>query len=711
MKQRRFQAGPPGRGGARTLTPQPSPLQQVLAQGLAAHQAGRLAEAEARYRRVLAADPSHADALHLLGLLALQCGQPGVAVDLISQAIRHQPNAAVYHSNLGVAHQRLEQHAEAADCYDRALTLDPNQIDALSNRGVSLRALGRLDDALQGYERALRLRSDQPDLLTGRGAALADLGRLDEAEASLRRVLGAHPSHAEALFTLGGVLKTQGVLPEALDCCTQAIAAAPNDPRAHDMLGTVLRAAGRVDEAIASHERALALYPNAAGGWQNLAGALQLAGRTQEAVAAYRHSLALNPDSPATHSSLIFALDLLHGASEERLAERRRWNERFGQAWRERPPAFANTRELERRLRVGYVSADFCNHSAATVFMPVLRAHDRTQVQVFCYSGTPVTDAVTAEAHALADRWHDTRFLSDDRLEAQIRADRIDVLVDLSGHTLGNRLPVFARKAAPVQVTAWGYATGTGLDAMNAFLADAVVVPPAEAARYAERIVHLPAVICFEPPAGLPEIAPLPALERGHITFGAFNRLPKITPETRTAWAAVLRAVPTARLLVKTGAQDSPAAVQQLADDLVALGVERDRLELRRPTPRLEHLAAHADIDLMLDSFPHTGGVTTVEALMMGVPVITLLGEGVAARLSASFLSALGLAELVATRSEQFVALAQAVAGRLPWLAEQRATLRDRLFASPIGDSRAYTRAVEAAYRDLWRSWCTKPSA
>jgi protein O-GlcNAc transferase len=255
-------------------------------------------------------------------------------------------------------------------------------------------------------------------------------------------------------------------------------------------------------------------------------------------------------------------------------------------------------------------------------------------------------------------------------------------------------------------VTAWGYATGTGLDTMHYFLADPVVVPPETRAAYAEEVVDLPNVVCYEPPPFAPPVVAPPALARGYVTFGAFNRLPKISAGAVATWACVLATVPGSRLVVKSGGLEHAVERERLLDRLAERGVASERVTLFGATPHPEHLAAHADIDLMLDSFPHTGGVTTLDALLMGVPVVTLLGEGVAGRLSASFLTALGLEDLVAETTDAYVSLATRLAGDLDRLAAERATLRERLLASPIGDTRAYTRAVEEVYRELWARWC-----
>jgi predicted O-linked N-acetylglucosamine transferase (SPINDLY family) len=297
--------------------------------------------------------------------------------------------------------------------------------------------------------------------------------------------------------------------------------------------------------------------------------------------------------------------------------------------------------------------------------------------------------------------------LSDEELAAQVRADQIDVLVDLSGHSGGHRLLTFARKPAPVQVTGWGYATGTGLDAIDAFMADPVVVPPDDERFYAEEIVRLPNVVCYSPPPILPALQPLPALTNGFVTFGSFNRAVKVTPAVLETWARVLHAVPDSRLVLKP-TTESATERQRLVDPLAALGIAPDRIEILGKSSHLEHIASFGRIDIQLDTFPHTGGITTLDGLLMGVPCVTLLGERVAGRLSASFQTVLGLADLIAQTTDAYVEIAVRLAQDLDRLAHERMTLRERLLASPVGDTRAYSRAVEAAYRDLWVRWCER---
>jgi predicted O-linked N-acetylglucosamine transferase (SPINDLY family) len=527
--------------------------------------------------------------------------------------------------------------------------------------------------------------------------------------AALEQITRLAPDHALAWARRGELACGADDVEGAAECFGRAVALAPEHVSMRVGLADALHALRRLGEAIDHYQQALEIQPERPDLYDRLAVALWRQKRSDEAVAAFRRSLALNPDQPALHSSLIFALDTLVGREAEAQAERRSWNARFGQAWRSRPGGHPNHPDPDRPLRVGYVSADFYQHSAATIFMPIIRSHDHARVQVFCYSGTRGRDAVNTEARALADVWHDVADLADDALEALIRADRIDILVDLSGHSAGNRLPVFARRPAPVQVTAWGYATGTGLDAMQYFLADPVCVAADLRDALVEEVVDLPCVLTYQPAGDIPDVSPPPALASGQITFGAFNRLVKVSPAAVEAWARVLAAVPDSRLVIKTPKSDLDVDRARLRDHLTTLGVAAERIEIMGSTAQREHLEAHAAIDILLDPFPHTGGITTADALLMGVPVVTVLGEQQAGRVSAALLTALGLTDLIAGDADEYVEIAVRLAGDRDRLARERAALRERLLTSPVGNATLYTRAVEGAYRGIWRRWCDSP--
>ncbi|MEO5373394.1 MAG: acetylglucosamine transferase, partial [Alphaproteobacteria bacterium] len=304
--------------------------------------------------------------------------------------------------------------------------------------------------------------------------------------------------------------------------------------------------------------------------------------------------------------------------------------------------------------------------------------------------------------------WRHTVGVSDEDMAEQIRRDGIDILVDLSGHTIGNRLAVFAHKPAPIQVTAWGHAHGTGLPTVDAFFADPVQIPQSERPFYAETVVDLPCFLVYEAPDYAPAVAPLPALATGTVTFGCFNRLDKISPEARALWARVLAAVPGTRLLVKDTQLDSPETRQRFAESLISLGLSGDRLDFLGGSPHHEHLAMFARVDIGLDPFPQTGGISTLEALWLGVPVVTIRGQTPASRNGAAINAALGLNEFIAETPEEYVAIAARTAADLPRLASLRSDLRPRLSASAVGNPALYTRSVETAYRDLWRGWCER---
>ena len=431
-------------------------------------------------------------------------------------------------------------------------------------------------------------------------------------------------------------------------------------------------------------------------------------GQRRLAIAAYQAALTRGDQDPKVLNNVIFLFDHEPNTTLEQALELRKvWWRRCGAPHRSSWRPHRNNPDPERPLRIGYVSGDFRHHSASQAFGPVVMRHSEGY-QSICYHTRPIEDEITAIFIGGATEFHRVHDLDDDALAARIRADRIDILVDLSAFSAGGRLSTFCRRPAPIQVTGWGYATGTGLPVMDGFFADEVAVPRGFAARgYAEPILYLPSIIPF---TKLPEsnaVGELPALARGVFTFGSFNRWLKITPAVLGTWAEILAATPPSRLLLKEAGFGRPEVRATVLAAMERHGVDPLRITFRGLTDQQTHLQSYQDVDLALDPFPHTGGVTALEGLWQGVPPLTLMGERVPERLSASFCSTLGLRAFVTSSRGDYVQTAVQLATEFrPQLAQIRATLRDRMAASPF--CVGYAQAVEVHYRDLWRAWCRR---
>lgn len=665
--------------GGTAVAPVPAGVADLFAAGFRLHQAGRLAEAEVWYRRVLAAEPNHADALNLLGVVANQVGRHDLAVELIRQAIRQNGQNPDYFSNLGNAF------------YGR----------------------GKLDEAVAAYRRAISIKPDHAESLSNLGVTLLGQGKLDEAVAAYRRAIGIKPDYAEAHSNLGNALKEQGQLAEAVAAYRQAISIKPDHAKAYSNLGNALREQGKHDEAVAACRQAISIKPDIAEAYSNLGVGLQEQGKLDEAVAAFRQAISIKPGYAEAFSNLLFCLNYDDKSTVDHLfAAHREWDERYGRQ-APRPTAYANDRDVGRQLKIGYLSPDFRSHSVAHFVEPLLQGHDRQAVEVFCYAEVRRPDTVTAHLQGLADHWLMTVGLSDDELAERIRMDGIDILVDLAGHTANNRLRVFSRKPAPVQATWLGYPNTTGLDAIDYRLVDAVTDPAGEADAWAsETLVRLEGgFLCYGGLTAAPEPRALPCLMAGAVTFGSFNNPAKVSATTFDAWATLLSRLSQARLLLK-GKPFADAGTRGLfLAHLGERGVAAERVELVAWVPGVAaHLAAYHRVDIALDPFPYNGTTTTCEALWMGVPVVTLRGDRHAGRVGASLLSQIGLPDLIANSVEEYVEIAVALAGDPARLIDLRGSLRPRMAASPLCDGRAFARKIETVFRTMWQHWCKAPT-
>jgi protein O-GlcNAc transferase len=521
-----------------------------------------------------------------------------------------------------------------------------------------------------------------------------------------RRALALDARSAEALNNLSIALMLDGRREEALEACRRLVEVRP-DAGSRLNLASACRMLGRLDEAAAEYRLAAQLDPASADAHANLGVVLMEMGQHAEAEAALRRALALSPGSAKLHSNLLLSLNYRDDVGPERVFEEHRAWARLHAAPLEAAAApHANERSPGRRLRIGYVSGDFKRHSVAWFAEPVLAAHDRERFAVVCYSDVPKPDAVTARIRACADEWREIFGRSDEEVAARVRADAIDILVDLGGHTGKHRLLVFARRPAPVQVTWLGYPNTTGLRSMDYRITDIDADPPGLAdALHTEKLLRLAdGFLCYAPPASSPPVGPVPFSSSGRITFGCFNNLAKLTPAAVALWSRLLAAVPGSRLVLKARGMASEATREDVRRQFHAQGIGEAALALREPLASLEsHLAAYGEIDIALDVFPYNGTTTTCEALWMGVPVVALAGRVHASRVGASILRRVGLHELVAHDEGDYLRIGRSLAADPVRMQALRAGMRQRLAASPLLDANGFVRGLEGAFREAWR--------
>ncbi|HVA13784.1 MAG TPA: tetratricopeptide repeat protein, partial [Stellaceae bacterium] len=651
----------------------PDPSESIgalIAEGARQQQAENFAAAERAYRAVLQLDPTNPQALALLGMLSGMFGEFQAAIELFLKALARDPdNADLYH-NLGETYRHLDEPAKALPCFAKAIELRPDHFMAYRSAA---------DTALAAIEQAAK-----PEHAEG-------LGRL---ALQYRRKLGTllhQKKHPDAL----------GVLREALDLN-------PIDPETLVKLADSLHDHGLVTESAELLQRAAALAPGNANIFNDLGRALYALRRWEEQEQAFRTALKLDPGHKVARVNLV-TCDLMHRLYKDEptpaeiFARHRDWGreiaaELAATAAAEARP-FANSRDPDRRLRVGFVSGDFRDHPVAHFFRPLLVHHDRAALDIYCYAETERTDGYTPVLQAAGGTWRLASVTaSDTALRAQLRADAIDIAIDLAGHTAGTRLQALAVRATPVTASWLGYPATTGLPTIDWRITDALADPPGFERYHTEKLLRLPAgFLCYEPRAeNPPAVAPLPALARGAITFGSFNNSLKLTPATLRCWAAILAALPEARLVLKAAYLADPGVRGSFHRQFAAFGIAADRVELRPQLADLgTHLTAYGEIDIALDPLIYNGTTTTCEALWMGVPVVSLIGNRHAARVGFDLLSRIGLTELAAPDVDAYVALAVSLAQNLPRLQRLRRELRDRMRRSPLCDPPGFARQFE----------------
>lgn len=689
-----------------TLAIAPSNMRALNNLGAALQGQKRIEEAIAVFRRAHAQDPDYFEALVNLANTLQTGGQLEEAIELHRRVIARWPHYSPSYLNLGAALQQLKQLDEAIDVYRRMLALEPRNINAYNNLGTVLEQQGKFGEAEAIYHQALALDPAAQSIYYNLGNVLRSSGRADEALQCYRRALAIQPDYYEAQNNLGNVLQAAGRIDEAEVAFRRCAELRPGLTSVTQNLANVLQVRGLLTEAEQTYRRLLEQDEQAAI-HSNLGATLQAQGRIEEALTHFHRAIELAPEDDSYHSNRLLCLHYRPGITAAELAvAHAAWQERHAAPRRVHWPKHDNSRDPERALRLGFVSGDFWEHTVGFLVAPLLENLDRREFTVICYYDNARNDKNTARLRSAAGLWRNVCGMSEELLTAQIRSDAVDVLFDLSGHTALNRLRVFARKPAPIQITWAGYVGTTGLEAMDYVLADRYEVPEGEETHYRESILRMPdGYICYGPPPAAPPVGPLPALSRGQVTFGSFNNPAKLNPQVVALWARVLQRVPGSRLLLKYRGFDNPPVQVRFRELFAQCGIGPERLELVAPSLHLGLLEAYNQVDVGLDPFPYSGGITTCEALWMGVPVITCPGATFASRHSQTHLSNAGQAQFVARDFDHYVELAVEWAQDLPRLAAVRAGLRAQLAASPLCDAPRYAQNFQQLMRNAWRRW------
>ena len=655
----------------------------LLEAGIAAFEAGDMATAEQSFASALERLPDHPRSLNLMGVVRLAAGQADAAETLFRRAIAADPAPHLPWFNLGNALAAQTRVADAASAFASAATRAPDHFPSWFNLGRARAEQGDIDAAIAACTRCAELNPQDPATLVElgmlrfrKGNATLLIEEFDAAIDLLRRALAdpaAPPAaiHNARLF-LGDALSKRGRHAEALDLFRAVFAESPDDLEANINLANCLNTMGRIRDAAPHYEKVVRLYP---------------------------------AHLPAV-SSTISAADY---ADHFDAAENARWRIDLMRLFHDprRHLAWPNSRDPARRLRLGYVSPDFREHVAMTLMEGVLRHHDRDGFEIHVYDATPLRDARNRALRPLAEHWHEIDTLGTDDAAGLVRDHGIDVLVDMAGHTAGNRLMLFARKPAPVQATWLAYPGSTGLPEVDYIISDPRATPLYCDSLYSEQVWRLPDTrFCFMPPAASPE----PRLPPTGLapTFGCFNNPSKLNGTVLRLWKRILDRLPEARLLIKYAALDDPAARAWLGADLEAAGITPSRIDMRGWTRYVDALDQYADMHVALDPFPFCGGLTSLDALWMGVPVVTLAQRQMAGRQTAAFLGTIGASELIARDEDAYVDIAVALMRSQKRIADYRASLRPAMLASPLFDYAGFTRNLESAWRGMWRRWCAQ---
>lgn len=672
-----------------------------LQKALQHFQAGEIEQAAALDRQILDANPAHAGAWHLGGMIHFASGRVEESESHLRMAVGLDPKAVWFKTNLARVLIAQRQFDEAEKMCREVLVSEPNNPIALANLGTALRNLDRRQEALIVFEKATAIeRSAQS--LCNEATVLVDLGRYERARDLLVEAEKLDPGMWEVQKNLSIVMRELGKQEEVERRMQTMELLQPNSADVHAVRAAHLLESGNPIDAISTYQAAIEIDPESPDVVFGLGCALQQIGALPESLEAFRLAALLDPQRHFRASAMLYTASLCeHLSHSEIVGLHRQW----GQQLEASTPVetYQPNLSTDRPLRVGYVSPDLRGHATMSFLYPLLKSHDRSAFEIVMYSQTAREDQTTESVRRLGDEWRFTRDMSDEQLASQIRADRIDILVDLAGHSADNRLPVFATKPAPIQVSFLGYPTTTGLSRIDYFLTDAVREPKDPKVSYTEEPYLLPNGACCFELANAPDVEDAPCLRNGFVTLGSTHRIEKISDEALTLWAQTLNEIPTARLLLVRDSLRCPSQRARLSQRLLDVGVESSRFDFAWELPN-PYLGVYGEFDIMLDVFPWGSGTIAYDAMWMGVPIPTVPGDRAGCRATASLMQHCGHPELVASSPDDYVRLICELANDRSRLVALRSGLREQM-RNTVGDGSRFARDVETAYRQFWRTY------
>lgn len=715
--------------------------QAMLAQAIAFHQNGDLSAAQDIYRKIIESDPDHADALHLSGVVAYQIGKYSIAISMIIRAIRNCPANPYYHTNLGTVFQAVEQYEKAIQCYQKAIDINPdyaeayynmgnvlvarneyekaihwyrnvlrilpNHLDAVYNMANCYKKLEQYHQAIDFYTKAIRINPDHSASHNNMGNAYMALNKKKKAAGCYKRALKIFPDFPEALYNLAQTYQRTGRVREALSLYQKALEHNPAYAAAYNNLGNIFQDLGMVNDAILCFQKALSAQPEFLEALNNMGNCFKDMGEIDKALRCYRTVLDINPDFIAAHSNLLYCMNFQEGQNAKQLFQQHQaWALQHTSTLKRIIPLKGTDQSSDKHLRIGYISPDFRQHPVTHFIEPLITGHDRSSFTIYCYSDVDNSDPATERIKSGADAWRDIAGESDQRVAEQIQKDSIDILIDLAGHTANNRLTLFARKPALIQISYLGYPNTTGISEMDYRITDSWADPPGKTDHlYSEKLLRLPSgFLCFTADEAIPVASETPSCRSGRITYGSFNQPAKITHEVIRVWSEILSRVQHSQLVLKSKIYCDTMVQKWTRDQFVEYGIMPERIKLlEHHLSHAEHLNSYQHIDIGLDPFPYNGATTTCEALWMGVPVIVLAGESHVSRVGVSLLNSIGRPELIADSMDEYIQKSVSLGNDPTRIQEYRNRLRSAMRNSGLTDRKTFCASFEKILKKIWQ--------